>query len=100
MTEMMMRDCDSLNNTVAASLCKASVGLVSSRTRRPQGDGYSRSRSKQLFGIETRFGECDGKSAFGAIVRALHETFTNQITNGILHFDFMCEIDVRWRTDF
>ena len=33
-------------------------------------------------------------------MRALHETFTNQITNGILHLDFMCEIDVRWRTDF
>ena len=52
------------------------------------------------FGIETGFGECYGKSAFGTIVRALHETFTNQIANGILHLDFMCEIDVRWRTDF
>ena len=56
--------------------------------------------SEKPLGIETGFGECDGKSAFGAIVRALHETFANQITNGILHFDFMCEIDVRRRTDF
>ena len=56
--------------------------------------------SEQPFGIETGFGECYGKSAFGAIVRALHEAFTNQITNGILHLDFMCEIDVRRRTDF
>ena len=56
--------------------------------------------SEQPFGIETAFGECYGKSAFGTIVRALHETFTNQIANGILHLDFMCEIDVWRRTDF
>ena len=91
-----MRDCDSLNNTVATR--SEQVGLlpacVAHRVR------LHRSRSKKPVGIETGFGECDGKSAFGAVVRALHETFTNQITNGILHLDFMCEIDVRWRTDF
>ena len=85
MTEMMMRDWDSLNSTVAAGVSPAFNAIV---------------RSKEPVGIETGFGECDGKSAFGAIVRALNETFTNQITNGILHLDFMCEIDVRWRTDF
>ena len=60
----------------------------------------SMSAPNKPFGIETGFGESDGKSAFGAIVRALHETFTNQIANGILHLDFMCEIDVWRRTDF
>ena len=97
---MTIRDCDSLNNIVAASLSEASVGLLPPRARRPQGDSYNRFCSEQPFGIETGLGECYGKSAFGAIVRALHEVFTNQIANGILHLDFMCEIDVRRRTDF
>src|SRR5258707_589123 len=41
-------------------------------------------RAEHPFGIKTRFCEGYGKSAFGAIVRVLHETFTNQIANGIL----------------
>ena len=84
---MMMRDWDSLNEH-----CSGRRVAVRSK--------WLIVRSEKPFGIETGFGECDGKSAFGAIVRALHETFTNQITNGILHFDFMCEIDVWRRTDF
>ena len=98
---MTMRDCDSLNNTVAASLCDA---LADSFFRvlhvAHRATATVDLCSKKSFGIETGFGECNGKSAFGAIVRALHETFTNQIANGILHLDFMCEIDVWRRTDF
>ena len=63
--------------------------------QRARGSRYTNLRSEQPFGIETAFGECYGESPFGAVVRALHETITNQITNGILHLDFMSEIDVR-----
>ena len=31
---------------------------------------------------------------------AFDEAFTDQITHSVLHFDFMCEIDVWWRADF
>ena len=96
---MTIRDCDSLNNTVAASLCEASADLFSA-CHVAKATATVDLCSEQPFGIETGFGKCNGKSAFGAIVRALHETFTNQIANGILHLDFMCEIDVRRRTDF
>ena len=94
MTEMTIRDCDSLKNIVAASLQRGR------RARCPQGDGYNRCRSEQPFGIETGFGECYGKSSFGAIVRALHQTFADQFANSVLHFDLVCEIDVRRWTDF
>ena len=33
-------------------------------------------------------------------MRALDEIIANQITNGILHLDLMCEINPRWRPDF
>ena len=56
--------------------------------------------SEKLFGIKAGFGQCHRESTFGTVVCALHETFTDQIANGILYFDFMCKIDVRWRTDF
>ena len=65
-TEITIRDCDSLNNTVTRFAGEASVGFVSSACftsptgRRLQIDV----RSEQPFGIETTFGERDGKSAF------------------------------------
>ena len=56
--------------------------------------------SEQPFGVETGFGERYGKSPFRAIVRTFDETSTDQIANSVLRLDLVCEIDVRWRTDF
>ena len=78
--ETTIRDCDSLKRTVSrvAQRATATIDL----------------RSEQFLRIETTLGKSNSEAAFAAIVRALYETFPNQIAHGILNFDFVRQIDV------
>src|SRR4029077_20952417 len=47
----------------------------------------------------TTFSHRDGKTAFRTVVRALHQTFADEITYGVLNLAFMLKIDL-WRLTF
>ncbi len=83
-TEMTMRDCDSLKSTVVAGVSAAFNEI---------------SAPNQPFGIEATFSERNAKSALGTIVRAFDKISLDQIANGVLHLNFVCEINLWRRTD-
>ena len=52
------------------------------------------------FRIETTFGQRNGESAFGAIVRAFYQTCADQFAHSFLHGDFTFEIQSRRQSFF
>ncbi len=54
---------------------------------------------EQLFRVKATLRQRDGQAAFAAIVRAFHQAFANQIAHGVLHADFVRQIDFRRRTE-
>jgi len=50
--------------------------------------------------MKATFRHGHGEPAFGTIVRAFHQTFADQIANGVLNFDLMRKIDMRRGTNF
>ena len=84
-TEITIRDCDSLNNTVVAGVSPAfKIDF----------------HPEKFFRIKTTFSKRDSETAFAAIMGAFYHAFANQGAHAILDFNFVCQINTWWRANF